>query len=305
MPRFAANLSMLYAEHPFLDRFAAAAADGFRAVEFLFPYEHPPAEVARRLRDNGLQQALFNLWPGDFAAGERGLAAQPGHEARFAQAVDRALDYALALGCTRLHAMAGLVPDGANAAHRAAMRATFVDNLRRAAERLAPHGVTLLIEPINTRDIPGYFLNFQQQAHDIVAEVGAANVSVQMDLYHCQIMEGDLAARVRRHLAGVGHVQIAGVPQRHEPDDGEVNYPYLFGLLDELGYDGFVGCEYRPRAGTSAGLGWLRAWRQRQADRSDATRPTREAAGSETGIENAGAAGVGTTAVPSRTGIER
>lgn len=262
MPRFAANLSLMYQEHAFLDRFAAAAADGFDAVEYLFPYEFEPAELAARLQANGLTQALFNLPPGDFTKGERGIAIRPGREADFAAGVQRALVYAQATGCRRLHAMAGLVQPGDDPA---LLRRSYVGNLRAAALAVAPHGITLVIEPINTRDIPGYFLNFQQQAHDIVAEVGAPNLKVQMDFYHCQIMEGDLLMRLRRHHAGVGHVQIAGVPERHEPDThNEVNFPALFAELDALGYDGFVGCEYRPRAGTSAGLGWLKAWRAAQ-----------------------------------------
>ncbi len=266
MPRFAANLSLMYGEHAFLDRFAAAAADGFDAVEFLFPYEHAPADIAAALRRHGLTQALFNLPPGDMDAGERGLAALPGREAQFAASLEQALPHAQATGCRRLHAMAGVAAPGAD---RAAMHATYVANLRRAAARVAPLGITLLIEPINTRDMPGYFLTRQAEAHAVVAEVGAPNLAVQMDLYHCQITEGDLAAKLRLFVGGagsrVGHVQIAGVPGRHEPDDGEVHYPFLFDLLDELGYEGFVGCEYRPRAGTSAGLGWLRRRRGAQA----------------------------------------
>lgn len=254
MPRFAANLSMMYTEHPFLERFAAAAADGFRAVEFLFPYEHEPQQIASQLREHDLEQALFNLPPGDWASGERGMACHPGREAEFAEGVERALRYAQATGCRRLHVMAGLVPPGVSADE---LRRTYVANLKLAAQRAAPHGVTLLIEPINTRDMPGFYLNYQQQAHDLVAEVGADNLKVQMDLYHCQIMEGDLSRRIERHFAGIGHVQIAGVPDRHEPDLGEVNYPCLFDLLDRLGYAGHIGCEYRPRAGTRAGLGWL------------------------------------------------
>lgn len=254
MPRFAANLSMMYTEVPFLDRFEAAARDGFTAVEYLFPYEHAPADIARRLNQHGLTQALFNLPPGDWAAGERGMACHPGREAEFAAALEQALPYIEATGCRRVHAMAGLIPPGSD---ETARHATYVANLRHAAARLAPLGVMLLIEPINTRDMPGYHLNLQQHAHDVLAEVGAPNLKVQMDLYHCQIMEGDLSMRLRRHFAGVGHVQIAGVPDRHEPDGGEVNFPHLFDLLDELGFDGFVGCEYRPRAGTSEGLGWL------------------------------------------------
>jgi 2-dehydrotetronate isomerase len=196
MPRFAANLSLMYGEHAFLDRFEAAAADGFDAVEFLFPYEHAPQAIAQRLQAHGLTQALFNLPPGDFAQGERGLAALPGRESEFLASVEQALPYALATGCRRLHAMAGLVPPGID---RATMRAVYVANLRRAAALLQPHGITLLIEPINTRDMPGYFLNHQQPAHDIVAEVGAPNLLVQMDLYHCQVMEGDVSMRLRRH----------------------------------------------------------------------------------------------------------
>jgi len=266
MPHFAANLSLMYGEHAFLDRFAAAAADGFDAVEFLFPYEHAPEDIAAALRRHGLTQALFNLPPGDMAAGERGLAALPGREEEFAASLERALPYAQATGCRRLHVMAGIAAAGAD---RAAMRAAYVANLRRAAARVAPLGLTLLIEPINTRDMPGYFLNLQAEAHAVVAEVGATNLAVQMDLYHCQIMEGDLAAKLRAYVGGagsrVGHLQIAGVPDRHEPDGGEVHYPFLFDLLDTLGYGGFVGCEYRPRNGTSAGLGWLRRWREAQA----------------------------------------
>jgi hydroxypyruvate isomerase len=260
MLRFAANLSLMYTEHPFLDRFAAAAKDGFDAVEYLFPYEHEAQDIAARLTEYRLTQALFNMPPGDFARGERGMAALPGREDEFAAGVDRALSYALATGCRRLHAMAGLAPADAD---RAAMRATYVANLRLAARRLAPHGITLLIEPINTRDIPGYFLNHQQVAHDIVAEVAAPNLKVQMDLYHAQIVEGDLVRRIERHLPGVAYFQIAGVPERHEPDTGEVNYAYVFERLEALGWDGFIGCEYRPRAGTSEGLGWLRRWRER------------------------------------------
>jgi hydroxypyruvate isomerase len=262
MLRFAANLSMMYTELPFLERFDAAAKDGFDAVEFLFPYEHEPQEIASRLTANRLTQALFNLPPGDFARGERGQAALPGREDEFAAGVERALPYALATGCRRLHAMAGIAaPD----ADRCAMRVAYVSNLRLAARRLAPHGIDVLIEPINARDIPGYFLNHQQAAHDIAAEVGEPNLKVQMDLYHCQVVEGDLVRRMERYIGGVGHFQIAGVPERHEPDTGEVNYAYVFERLEALGWDGFVGCEYRPRGGTSAGLGWLRRYRDAHA----------------------------------------
>jgi 2-dehydrotetronate isomerase len=264
MPQFAANLSMMYTEHAFLDRFAAAAADGFKAVEYLFPYEFDRAVLARQLADHGLKQALFNGPPGDWTQGERGMACLPGREAEFRRSItELALPYAQALGCPRLHVMAGLVPAGAD---RAVLRATYVSNLAWAAEQAAAVGVQVLMEPINTRDIPGFFLNRQDEAHAIVAEVGAANLKVQMDLYHCQIVEGDLAMKLRQYLptGNVAHIQIAGVPQRHEPDLGEIHHPYLFSLLDELGYAGYVGAEYRPRGNTSAGLGWFAPYRASQ-----------------------------------------
>lgn len=257
MPRFAANLSMMYQEHAFLERFGAAARDGFSAVEFLFPYEHPAAEIRARLDEHGLTQALFNGPPGNWQAGERGLASLPGREDEFRRGVATALDYARALGNDRVHLMAGLIRPGED---RALHRATYVRNLEFAAREAAAAGITVVIEPINTRDIPGFFLNRQDEAHAICAEIGASNLKVQMDFYHCQIVEGDLAMKLRKYIAGVGHVQIAGVPERNEPDSGEVNYPYLFRLLDELGYAGWVGCEYRPKNGTSAGLGWLKGW---------------------------------------------
>ena len=257
MPRLAANLTMMYTEHQFPERFAAAARDGFRAVEYLFPYEFVALDLAARLREHGLEQALFNAPPGDWAKGERGLASRPGREDEFRRSIAMALDYARVLGNERLHVMAGLIaPDEDRARHRE----VYLRNLEFAAEAAAEQGITVVIEPINTRDIPGFFLNRQDEAHAICREVGAANLRVQMDLYHCQIVEGDLAMKIRQHIAGVGHVQVAGVPERHEPDVGEVSYPYLLALLDELGYDGWVGCEYRPRAGTSQGLGWARPW---------------------------------------------
>ncbi|MBI5278975.1 MAG: hydroxypyruvate isomerase family protein [Burkholderiales bacterium] len=253
MPRFAANLSMLYPEHAFLDRFEAAARDGFEAVEFMFPYEFEAREIAARLKGNGLQQVLFNGPPGEGT--ERGLASVPGREAAFRASIALALRYAEMLDCPRIHVMAGL--DG--------QRETYVANLRWAAQQA--RGVDLLLEPINTRDVPGYFLNRQDRAHEVVEEIGAPNVKVQMDLYHCQIVEGDVATKIRRYLptGRVGHMQVAGVPQRHEPNLGELNYPYLFEVIDETGYDGWVGCEYRPAGGTSAGLDWLRRWRASRA----------------------------------------
>jgi hydroxypyruvate isomerase len=257
MPRFAANLSMMYTEVPFLERFGAAAADGFTAVEFLFPYEHPATEIAARLRGHGLQQVLFNAPPGDFAAGERGIASLPGRDDEFRRGIDTAIAYAQALGCPRVHVMAGLAPDPAG---RDRQWARYEERIAWAARQLAQAGLQTMIEPINTRDIPGYLLNTQAQAHALRERIGEPGLKVQMDLYHCQIVEGDVAMRIRQHLAGVGHIQIAGVPQRHEPDIGELHHPYLFALLDELGYEGWIGCEYRPRAGTSAGLGWIRPW---------------------------------------------
>lgn len=269
MPRFAANLSMLYPEHDFLARFEAAAADGFAGVEYLFPYEHEAGELAARLRANGLQQVLFNAPPGDWGAGEKGLACLPGREAEFRAGIATALRYAEALACPRVHVMAGLVPAGSE---RAQLRPTYVANLRWAAREAAKQGVKLLLEPINTRDIPGFFLNRQDHAHELVVEIGEPNVQVQMDLYHCQVVEGDVAMKIRHYLptGRVGHFQIAGAPQRHEPDLGELNYPHLFDVIDEVaaacGWDGWVGCEYRPArgaqpGGTSEGLAWLRRLR--------------------------------------------
>ena len=269
MPRFAANLSMMYTEFEFLERFAAAAADGFRAVEYLFPYAFESNELARRLAANGLKQVLFNSPPGDWDRGERGLACLPGREAEFRQGVlEKALPYAQALQCPRVHLMAGLAPEGAD---RAVLRTTYVANLAWAAQEAAKLGIDVLIEPINTRDIPRFFLNRQDHAHEIIHEIGAPNLKVQMDLYHCQIVEGDVAMKIRKYLADpahhghVGHFQIAGVPERHEPDHGELHHPYLFELLDELGWDGYVGCEYRPKAGTSAGLSWFQTYKPRHS----------------------------------------
>jgi len=257
MPRLAANLTMMYTEHPFLDRYAAAARDGFSGVEFLFPYEFAAAELKSRLEEHGLTQALFNAPPGDWAAGERGIASLPGREGEFERGFDQALEYAAALGNRSLHVMAGLIrPEQDRAAHREA----YLKNLAAAARAAASAGITVVIEPINTRDIPGFFLNRQDEAQAVCAEVGAENLKVQFDIYHCQIVEGDIAMKLQRDMAGIGHIQIAGVPDRHEPDLGELNYPYLFERIDSLGYAGWIGCEYRPKAGTSAGLGWARPY---------------------------------------------
>lgn len=259
MPKFAANLTMMFNEVAFPQRFAAAAAAGFKAVEFLFPYDYTAQEVAGWLTENKLECVLFNLPPGDWANGERGIASLPGRAEEFRAGVARAIDYALALGAKRVHMMAGLVPAGADAVDLARRGALYLDNLKYAAHAVGAHGIMLLIEPINGRDMPGYFLRTQAQAHALRAQSGEANVKVQMDFYHAQIVEGDLATTFKKHVDGIGHVQISSVPARSEPDDGEINYPYLLRLLDEAGYDGWVGCEYRPRGRTEDGLGWLAA----------------------------------------------
>jgi len=260
MPRFAANLSMLYNESAFLDRFAAAAQDGFEAVEFLFPYAFDAQVLRQRLEDNGLSQVLFNAPPGDWEAGERGLACLAGRENEFRTNFLRALDYADALNCSRIHVMAGLVPSHAT---QASAEATYQHNIAWAAEQARSANREVLIEPINTRDMPNYFLNYQHQAHHLVEQLGAPNLKVQMDLYHCQIMEGDVTTKIRQYLptGRVGHFQIAGVPLRHEPDTGELNDRYVFDVIDEVSaacdWQGWIGCEYRPTNGTRAGLGWF------------------------------------------------
>jgi hydroxypyruvate isomerase len=237
VPKFAANLSFIFQEVEFLDRFAAAARCGFKAVEYLSPYDHPPEVIAEQLNRHGLEQALFNMPPGDW--------------------VETALVYARATRCRILHAMAGVLPAGLD---RAQAERTYLANLRHAADRLAAEGITLVIEPINTRDIPGYFLNTTSQAMSVIERVGHPDIKLQLDLYHVQIMEGDLAHRVRTLAGHYPHVQIAGNPGRHEPDIGEINYPFLFDLLDELGYSGWIGCEYRPKGETKVGLGWARRY---------------------------------------------
>lgn len=267
MPRFAANLSLMYTELPFLERFAAAQHDGFTAVEYLFPYAYPAETLAALLQQHQLQQVLFNAPAGgstlpDMAnawdAGMRGTLCLPEHTHTFRHGVLMALRYAQTLRCPRVHVMAGLVPEGAS---RATLQPLVLDNLRWAVQAAANVGVQIMVEPINARDMPGYYLQQQQQAHSMVQTIAAPNLKVQMDLYHCQISEGDVATKLRQYLptGRVGHIQIAGVPERHEPDTGELNYRYLFDVIDALGYTGWVGCEYRPRAGTRAGLGWLAA----------------------------------------------
>lgn len=256
MPRFAANLTMMFTEVPFLDRFALAARAGFQAVEFLFPYEYDAREIRSRLDDNGLQLVLHNLPAGDWAAGERGIACLPERIAEFRRGVDKAIGYAQALGVGQLNCLAGKVPAGVDPA---ALRGTLVDNLAFAAAALKSSGLRLLIEPINTYDIPGFYLTRTAQAAQLLDEVAADNAFIQYDLYHAQRMEGELAATVQTYLPRIGHIQLADNPGRHEPGTGEMNYPFLLAHLDRIGYTGWVGCEYKPATTTEAGLGWLQA----------------------------------------------
>ncbi len=253
MPRFAANLTMLFTEVPFLDRFERAAKAGFKAVEFLFPYDHRPAEIKARLNAHDLQLVLHNLPAGDWAAGERGIACLPNRVNEFRSGVARAIEYATALGVPQLNCLAGKVPTNVG---EGVVRRTLVDNLRFAAKELKGAGLRLLIEPINTFDIPGFYLHHTDQALAILDEVGAANAFVQYDIYHAQRMEGELAATLTRCLPRIGHVQLADNPGRNEPGSGEINYAFVFAHLDRIGYSGWVGCEYKPATSTEAGLGW-------------------------------------------------
>ncbi|QUS38427.1 hydroxypyruvate isomerase family protein [Tardiphaga alba] len=255
MPRFAANLSMMFNEHPFLDRFDAAAKAGFTAVEFLFPYEHKPEEVAQRLERNGLKQVLFNLPPGDWNAGEKGFAARPEKFDDLRQSLHTALPYAEATGVRRLHMMAGIADR-----HDPKAVDAFKKSIEWAADFVGDHGIDIVIEPINGRDVPGYFLNDFMFARDIITELGIPNVGLQFDIYHCQILHGDVTMRLREMMPMIGHIQIAGVPSRNEPAGEELNYPFLFAELDRLGYDNYVGCEYRPAGDTVAGLGWFKPY---------------------------------------------
>lgn len=281
MLKFAANISWLYAELPLAERFEAAARDGFKAVEMLSPYVLPKAELAAMLKANGLAMVLINAPPGGddaasiasaWASPRRGSACLPGYEAEYQSGVAIALDYAQALACPRVHVMASTVPAGLAGDVLGGIEPLYISNLTCTAAKAAKVGVDVLIELINARDIPGFFLNRQAQAHDIVGQIGAPNLKVQMDLYHCQVAQGDVATKLRHYLPGgkVGHLQIAGVPGRNEPDAGELNYPYLFSVLEALGYDGWIGAEYTPVRGaqtgaTAEGLGWFRAAGLQQA----------------------------------------
>lgn len=256
MPRFSANLSMLFTEVPFLDRFERAAQAGFEAVEFMFPYAHSPQEIKARLDATGLKAVLHNLPAGDWEGGDRGIACDPARVAEFRAGVARGVAYATTLGVPQLNCLAGKAPDGAD---DALLRRTFVDNLRFAATALHQAGLRLLVEPINRYDIPGFYLQRTAQALSVLDEVGAPNAFVQYDIYHAQRTEGELAATLAQHLARIGHIQIADNPGRHEPGSGEINYRFLFQHLDRIGYQGWVGAEYRPASTTEAGLGWRAA----------------------------------------------
>ena len=256
MPQFAANLSMLFTELPFMERFAAARAARFDAVEFLFPYAWTKDELAQALKRNGLRQVLHNLPPGNWDAGERGIACHPLRVEEFRAGVAQGIDYATALGCPQLNCLAGIKPADVSVEQA---RATLVANLRYAAAQLKAAGLRLLIEPINYYDIPGFFLNRTAQAAAIIDDVGSDNLYIQYDIYHAQRMEGELAATMQQYLPQIAHMQLADNPGRNEPGTGEINYPWLFRHIDAIGYTGWVGCEYRPRSGTSAGLGWIKA----------------------------------------------
>jgi hydroxypyruvate isomerase len=250
---------MLFGEVEFLDRFEAAARAGFRGVEYLFPYPFPREALGERLQRHRLAQVLHNLPAGDWAGGERGIACLPDRVGEFQDGVGLAIDYAGALGCAQLNCLAGIAPPGVP---QERLRATLVSNLKFAAARLGEAGIRLLVEPINTRDIPGFQLCHTAQALSIIEEVGAANLALQYDAYHMQVMEGDLAATIERHLPRIGHIQIADNPGRHEPGTGEINYSFLLGHIDRLGYAGWVGCEYKPSGATAAGLGWMAPFRR-------------------------------------------
>jgi len=259
VPKFSANLSFLYQDLAFLDRFAAAAKDGFGALEYLGPYAEPKEKVADTLKSNGLKQALFNVPSGDWAGGERGIACLPDRIEEFRSGISLALDYAKALDCPQVNVISGLVPKGADLE---TLEKVLVENLKYAAERTADAGVKLLIEPINLRDIPGFFLSNTDHAERILDKVGSDNLYIQYDFYHMQIMQGDLIPTFTRLKDRIAHVQIADNPGRNEPGTGEINYGFILSELDRLGYDGWVGCEYKPKAGTSEGLGWMKPYRK-------------------------------------------
>lgn len=255
MPKLAANLTMLWNELDFLDRFAAAQKAGFTGVEYLFPYAYPKDALAERLGRHGLKQVLHNLPAGDWAKGDRGVACDPSRVGEFQDGVAKGIEYARALGCPQVNCLAGIPPPGIDPEKA---RATFVSNLRFAADKLGAAGIRLLIEPINTFDMPGFFLSHTRQAIDIIRDTGSSNLYVQYDIYHMQRMEGELANTIKANLAKIAHMQLADNPGRNEPGTGEINYRFLFGYLDSIGYDGWIGCEYKPKGSTDEGLAWRR-----------------------------------------------
>ena len=257
MPNFAANLTMMFNEVDFLERFQAAADAGFKAVEYLFPYAYDKSVLAELLQTHDLKQVLHNLPPGDWQGGERGIACHPDRVNEFQESVATAIEYASALGCKQVNCLAGITPATVPADK---LRETFVSNLKFAAAELKHAGIRLLIEPINTRDIPGFYLNYSNQALDIIRDVGSDNLYLQYDIYHAQVMEGDLAHTIEAHVNMIRHMQLADNPGRHEPGTGEINYPFLFSLIDHLGYDGWIGCEYKPKTSTNEGLAWIRPY---------------------------------------------
>ncbi|MGO9830913.1 MAG: hydroxypyruvate isomerase [Myxococcaceae bacterium] len=257
MPKFAANLSLLFNEVDFIDRFAAAAAAGFRAVEYLFPYAYPKEQLAEKLHRHRLTQVLHNLPAGDWAKGERGIAVMPDRVGEFQDGVATALDYAQVLGCKQLNCLAGVTPTGVDV--ETADR-TLEANLRFAADKLAAAGIKLLVEAINTFDIPGFHVHRTQKTVDLIAATESDNIFIQYDIYHMQRMEGELAGTMKKHLPRIAHVQLADNPGRNEPGTGEINYPYLFNFLDGVGYRGWIGCEYKPLRTTTEGLGWLKPY---------------------------------------------
>jgi hydroxypyruvate isomerase len=256
MTKLAANLTMLYNEVDFVDRFAAAAKSGFSGVEYLFPYAYPKEQLADQLAKHALVQVLHNLPAGDWAGGERGIACHPDRVGEFQDGVGKAIDYAQALHCKQLNCLSGIAPKSADPDK---VRETLVANLRFAADRLGAAGIKLLIEPINTFDIPGFWLSHTRQALDVIRDTGSSNLYVQYDIYHMQRMEGELASTIKSHLPQIAHLQLADNPGRNEPGTGEINYRFLFGFLDAVGYDGWIGCEYKPKAGTVEGLVWRAA----------------------------------------------
>ncbi len=258
MPNFAANLTMMFADSPFLERFARAAKAGFTAVEYLFPYEYPAEQLAAALKANGLTQALFNMPAGNWNNGERGIAALPGREEEFATSVDVAITYAKALGNKHIHCMAGIVPQGVS---KSDAETAYIANITLAAQKLAQHNLTLCIEPINLRSMPGYFLHRQDQAVQYIEKIGTSNITLQFDFFHVQMEEGCVTLKFKEFFNYIGHCQIAGIPDRHEPNTGELCYDHMFTLMDSMGYSGFVGCEYNPAGVTEDGLGWFSAYK--------------------------------------------